>query len=677
VRALRLVAAATLLLGLIGGGAALAQEEDVVEDSTATTVVETTTTTLEPISDNASVRIVEVNLSRFASDGQVTILTALQGVNFNVSPEDVTVTENGEPVTDFIVEQGPFGTVPSFVALVIDTSGSMADDGRLDAAKSAAISFVQQKQPEDFVALVTFDDDTEVVTDFVNSPDILIEAIEALEPRGATAMFDGIVVASDLFGDMPDQGRRSMIVLTDGEPQGSANTADDAIAALQREGIRTFGVAIESGEYEPVDLQNIVLAGGGLFLPTADPDELSSIYGQIQRELNQALIVRFFSSVSDPTEVEFGIQIEGLSDTSSVGVPGFSTTTTAAPTTTTIYQLAAVESEIVTYDLPIPIESVLLLATLGIGGAVALFIFILIGNDSDGASRFGKRLAAYGRRGGLAEEKRSFLERIPLLNRFSAAAEEQVRKRGLLGAVNSTLEQGNLPLSAGEAIAAAIGLAAVTALIAGVLLANPIVGLVVVILMVATVFGLINFLGSREKARFEKQLPDTLTLLSTSLRAGYSLLQAIEAVAQEAPNPTAREFGRAIAEARLGRQVTDAMNGITIRTQSKDFEWAAMAVDIQREVGGNLAEVLQTVADTMMARNRLRGEIMALTAEGRISAIVLGGLPFAIGGFLFVSNPDYMAPLFASPSGWIAIGVGLLLMAMGMLWLRKIVNIEV
>jgi tight adherence protein B len=102
-----------------------------------------------------------------------------------------------------------------------------------------------------------------------------------------------------------------------------------------------------------------------------------------------------------------------------------------------------------------------------------------------------------------------------------------------------------------------------------------------------------------------------------------------------------------------------------------------MAIDIQREVGGNLAEVLQTVADTMMARNRLRGEIMALTAEGRISAIVLGGLPFAIGGFLFVSNPDYMSPLFASTTGLIAIGVGLMLMAMGMLWLRKIVNIEV
>ena len=206
----------------------------------------------------------------------------------------------------------------------------------------------------------------------------------------------------------------------------------------------------------------------------------------------------------------------------------------------------------VTYDLPLPLSTIILLATLGIGGSVMLFLYILMGNEGDAANRFGKRLAAYGRRGGLAEERRPLLERIPLLDRFTAAAEEQVRKRGLLGAVNSTLEQGNVPLSAGEAIAAGIGLSAVFGLIVGVLSLNLVVGGVVFVVAVILVFGIINFIGSREKKKFEQQLPDTLTLLSTSLRAGYSLLQAVEAVAQEAPNPTTREFGRAIAEARLG-----------------------------------------------------------------------------------------------------------------------------
>src|SRR5690606_27034654 len=128
----------------------------------------------------------------------------------------------------------------------------------------------------------------------------------------------------------------------------------------------------------------------------------------------------------------------------------------------------------------------------------------------------------------------------------------------------------------------------------------------------------------------------------------------------EAPNPTAREFGRAIAEARLGVTVPHALQGIVDRTQSKDFEWATMAIEIQREVGGNLAEVLTTVADTMQQRNRLKGEIRALTAEGRISAIVVGSLPFFLAGFLYVSNPGYLEPLLTTTYGQIAIGVGLL-----------------
>jgi tight adherence protein B len=156
-------------------------------------------------------------------------------------------------------------------------------------------------------------------------------------------------------------------------------------------------------------------------------------------------------------------------------------------------------------------------------------------------------------------------------------------------------------MTPGEAILAMFGLSAV----GGVFLAifsGPVTGAIVFgILLVFFIF-MIRYAGGREKRKFEKQLPDTLTLLSTSLRAGYSLLQAIEAVAAEAPEPTSREFSRGVTEARLGRTVSDALQGIAERTQSQDFEWATMAIEIQREVGGNLAEVLQTVADTMLSR---------------------------------------------------------------------------
>ncbi len=196
----------------------------------------------------------------------------------------------------------------------------------------------------------------------------------------------------------------------------------------------------------------------------------------------------------------------------------------------------------------------------------------------------------------------------------------------------------------------------------------------VVLLLVAAA---IQFAGTREKRVFERQLPDTLTLLSTSLRAGYSLLQAVEAVAAEAPAPTGREFGRSIAESRLGRPVVDTMRAISDRMRSQDFQWAVMAIEIQREVGGNLAEVLQTVADTMRQRNRLKGEIRALTAEGRLSAIVLALLPILLFAFLFATNRSYLEPLFTETAGLIGIGAGLALMASGVYWLKKIVDIEV
>jgi tight adherence protein B len=221
-----------------------------------------------------------------------------------------------------------------------------------------------------------------------------------------------------------------------------------------------------------------------------------------------------------------------------------------------------------------------------------------------------------------------------------------------------------------------IGLAAVGGIIVAIF--NGVLwGAVAFALFLLIAVYVIRWTGAREKKKFENQLPDTLTLMSTSLRAGYSLLQATEAVSSEAPDPTAREFGRAIAEARLGRTVTQALEGVVERTQSSDFEWAVMAIEIQREVGGNLAEVLQTVADTMRARNRLKGEIRALTAEGRISAIVLGSLPFLMFLFLWTTNRDYLEPLLTNTFGQIAMGVGILLIVGGIFWLKKIVDIEI
>jgi tight adherence protein B len=624
------------------------------------------------------IEITDINGSRYPEQGQTQMVIEFRNFPGEPDPTSLTVTANGQEVSNLEVEPIGSSAVPVGVVLVIDTSGSMAG-APMAAAQQAAQDFINQARPEDRIAIVGFADGVQVLAGFTNNKDSLNATIAGLVAEGETAFNDAVIQGVALF-DQPGANTLlpNMIVLTDGDDTASTATTDDAVSVVANSGVRTFGVALESPDFNPEPVQQVAEAGGGLFLSTPDPEQLSALYGDIESEISNTLVARFQSPVFTPGDVDFEVSYQGLTSSQTFAVSGFATTTTQAAGSSTTTTLAPLTTIVVESNTPLDIDTLMIIGAAGIGLTLFLFLIILFGReDEDDPGRFTKRLQAYGRRGGgPEEEKPSFLQRLPFLNRFSEAAEEEVRRRGLLSGVNSALEQANIPMTPGEAVLGMVGLAAV----GGVMMAifNGLLwGLIWFGVFLLLVVFIVNYLGKREKKRFENQLPDTLTLMSTSLRAGYSLLQATEAVSSEAPNPTAREFGRAIAEARLGRTVTDALNGIVNRTQSEDFEWAVMAIDIQREVGGNLAEVLQTVADMMRARNRLKGEIKALTAEGRISAFVLGALPFAMALFLWTTNRDYLEPLIQETFGRIAIGAGLLLMAGGIFWLKKIVDIEI
>ncbi len=187
----------------------------------------------------------------------------------------------------------------------------------------------------------------------------------------------------------------------------------------------------------------------------------------------------------------------------------------------------------------------------------------------------------------------------------------------------------------------------------------------------------LNFMAGQRQKKFVSSLPDTLNLLSGSLRAGYSLMQGVEAVSQEVEEPMGKELRRVVSEARLGREVEEAMDSVAERMDSPDFAWAVMAIRIQREVGGNLSELLLTVADTMVHRERLRRDVSALTAEGKISAIILGLLPIGLGFFMWMMNPDYMEPLGSTGLGQTLLVVATVSAGAGFLWMKKIINIEI
>jgi len=187
----------------------------------------------------------------------------------------------------------------------------------------------------------------------------------------------------------------------------------------------------------------------------------------------------------------------------------------------------------------------------------------------------------------------------------------------------------------------------------------------------------VSFKQSSRLRKFEEQLPDILGLWVNALRSGYSNMQSLEAIAREAPNPSAQEMRRVVQEVQLGIPQEEAFDHLLARMPSEDLDLMITAINIQREVGGNLAEILEVIGGTIRERIKLKGEIGVLTAQGRVTGYLISGLPIALGIFLWLINRSYMDNLLNSPTcGWPMLGAGLLMIGIGMAVIQKIVTIE-
>jgi tight adherence protein B len=242
------------------------------------------------------------------------------------------------------------------------------------------------------------------------------------------------------------------------------------------------------------------------------------------------------------------------------------------------------------------------------------------------------------------------------------------------------LQRADLPWRAGEwavlrVVSVVIGVAFGTLLLRGDLLVFGIV--------VGAILGLIapawalRFLANRRGRKFELQMPDILMLVASSLATGFSLPQALDAIARDVAQPAAKEFARVMAETRIGADVEDAMERMAVRMDSDNMRWTAMAIRIQRQVGGNLAETLRTTAATLREREFLRRHVRALSAEGRLSAYILTALPILIFLYEVNVNREYISLLWSTTIGWVMIIAALISMAIGIFWMSKTVKVEV
>jgi tight adherence protein B len=334
-------------------------------------------------------------------------------------------------------------------------------------------------------------------------------------------------------------------------------------------------------------------------------------------------------------------------------------------------------------------------ATLALAGVAALaIVLIAIGVATSGGSGISDRLERYAAKpqtqgkagastqGGVAE----LIAQSQALNSLNRVVEQRDFGANLardLARADLKLKPSEFLLIWGGTI---VGVPLVMLLLSPFLpaLGNPIFLLI---------GGLIGFfiprfwLGRRKNGRlgaFNKQLPDTITLIANALRAGSSFLQAIELVVRESRPPISTEFSRVIREVNLGLPFDQALENMVRRVRSDDLELMATAISIQHQVGGNLAEILDSIAYTIRERIRIKGEIRTLTAQQRLSGYVVAGLPIGLAGFLFVAAPGFMTPMFANPPAILGLPAGVVIlmfggfmMFLGFLAIRRIVDIEV
>lgn len=537
------------------------------------------------------------------------------------------------------------------VALVIDTSGSMAG-APLAAAKAAARSFLDQLPAAVPVSVVGFGATPNVVSTRSVDRAAQSSAVAGLAASGQTALYDALGVA---LSQVPvgSGTSRVVVLLTDGGDTASTGSLDATADMFATAKVPLFAVELRTNDGNPAALSRLTSASGGTVVPASNPTALSGAFGAIARQLVRQYTVTYRSQAAGGTDIDVILDAGGVRAVARhrLELPGTSSAKPGTPSAGT------------TFD-PAPAPSFLGGWALLVGGALCglAMLSVLVVALGSRAPR-ARGLAVRQRRSGLAGPA----------GRAEELGDRLLQNRGWGNAVSRAIDAAGLDIRSGELVVA-VAIAGLGALAVGWTFLAPLAGVLLVVAVPVLAKLSLDVLAGQRRKRFSDQLAETLQLLAGSLRAGHGLAQAIDTVAREAESPTSDEFRRLTIEARMGRDYVDALASLSARVKTEDFRWVVQAIEIQREVGGDLAEVLDTVAGTVRERTRIRRQVSALTAEGRISAWVLMILPVGLGGVMSVANRDYVAPLFTSGTGHILLGAAAALLAAGGLWLRKIVK---
>lgn len=623
--------------------------------------------------DPVTVSLTEVSATGNAVSG---VLTVRSKSAVQVDPRSLTASIDGEsyPIS---ITQG--AKLERRAMLVIDTSGSMAASG-MATVRAATASYLKAVPSDVLVGVVSFA--TTAGVDLAPTTDraAVQKVANGLVSRGDTSLYAAMQAATKALGS---KGDRSIVLLSDGADTVAPNEAlarQEATAALKAGAIRVDVVRFKSNDPNAAKaLQDFAALNGGSVVAAGNTSAVVAAFQASAKALETQ--VPFVINAGTSLGGTHAIEIKGVAGGSPfvanrvVSLSSAAATATSSPIPTVAPAVALPSVPTAAPQSWWPALAALL---------VAFALFALAGATLTPSLRTKREqrvgaIESYVVGPKLVSRSENKSHATPISEQLTAFGERAMEGRKATSWVLSNIERADLPFRAGDWFVLTLASTLFGALV-GYLpsRAAPLIGM-----FLGAVLGLVapqlilRFLANRRVRRFESILPDVLMLVATSLRSGFGLPQALDAVARDAAEPAAKEFSRALAETRIGTDIADALDRAAERMNSKSLRWAVMAIRIQREVGGNLAETLMTTAHTLRDRESLFRQVRTLSAEGRLSAYILVALPIGLFFYTMMTNYAYISLLWTTGIGLFMMIVSVILMVIGMFWMRRVVRIEV
>ncbi len=603
------------------------------------------------------------------SGADVTVLYSIPGLTAGVTPDpsSISVTIDGKSVEASAEPvEGSGDAVRRTAVLAIDVSKSMSGS-KFRAAQQAAQAYVDTAPDDVYVGLVTFASDVTTVQAPTQNHAALSKAIDSLKLTAATHLFDGVLQALDETGD---EGQRSILLLSDGRDttETRLSTVVDQATAT---GARVDVVSLDQKLKENSPLEQISAATGGTVTSTSQLDDLKALFTEEANDLANQLVVTFPAPSGKTQQGPLAISVDAKGTT--YADDAFVTLQPAEGSSET-----GPVAEKASSGLSLPKPALFAGLAMVFVGLALVLSFASTRIMPAEATPMQQQLSLYTVHGMKRSQKSAKQDSGGQLKDSAVAiAQDLIDRRDFEESLSHKLDRAGLRLKAAEWILLHAGLTVGSALAGFVLTHNVLFAVLSLFFGAVLPWLYLSFKERRRIKAFNGQLAQVLQVIAGALQAGLSLPQAIDTVVQEGEEPVVSEFRRAIIEQRLGVEIEDSLDTVAERMGSMDFKWVVMAIRIQREVGGNLVELLLNVAATLREREYLRRQVSVLSAEGRLSAFILGGLPPFFFAYLLLVRPTYVHPMLSEPLGWMMLGGAATLMAVGFFWLQKTVKVEV